>query len=277
MQHAIEYLRGGNLGDVRLVRVMNMKTRPGIPGRPDAPAPKGLDYDRWLGPAPQRPYNPNVTGRWNWFWDFSGGDIVNDGIHHMDLARWVIGKPYPKSVVTTGGNLHFDDAAETPDTQVVHYEYDKLILEFEMTLWTPYIKKIPMDIRNGDRFPNWPMCATRIEVYGTKGMMMIGRHGGGWQVFLDDEKGEPFEYGREPSVEHVENFVQCVRSRKRPNADIEEGHLSTLLCHLGNISYRVGNRRLHFDAKTETFIDAPDANRLVKRTYRKPYVVPETV
>ena len=107
--------------------------------------------------------------------------------------------------------------------------------------------------------------------------MYLGRHSGGWQVWGPDWKGEPFEYGREANQEHQDNFVDCIRTRKRPNADIEEGHLSTLLCHLGNISYRVGNRRLLFDSKTEMFINDDEANRLVKRTYREPWAVPEKV
>jgi len=276
-QHAIEYLRSGKLGSIHLVRCFNMKTRGQVAKRNDETVPKGFDYDRWLGPVPMRPYNRNYVHSWNWFWDFSGGDIVNDGIHHMDLARWVVGKPHPKSVVATGGVFHLKDAAETPDTQSVQYEYDGLTLEFILTLWTPYMKKTAIEIRESDTFPNWPFNATKVEIYGTKGVMMLGRHGGGWQVFAEDWKGEPFEYGRQPSPAHIENFIQCIRTRKRPNADIEEGHLSTLLCHLGNISYRVGNRKLFFDSKTETFIDDPEANRLVKRTYREGYVIPEKV
>jgi len=277
VRDAIEYIRSGKLGDVHLVRVLNMKTRGPIPPRSDSPVPKGFDYDRWLGPAPMRPFNTNYVRRWNWFWDFSGGDIINDGVHQMDIARWIVGRPYPKSVSTTGGIFHFHDAGQTPDTQVVTFEYDGLTLLFELTLWTPYMKKTPMDIRMSDKFPNWPFSSTKIEIYGTKGVMMLGRHGGGWQVFGPDWRGETKEYGREPTAEHIENFIRSIRSRKRPNADIEKGHLSTLLCHLANISYRVGNRKLLFDPAAERFVNDPEADRLLKRTYRKPWVVPEKV
>jgi len=277
VQHAIEYLRSGKLGSIHLVRVLNMNARSPIAKSPDSDPPKGFDYDMWLGPAPMRPYNAGRVGRWNWFWDYSGGDIINDGVHQMDMARWVVGQRYPKSVTTTGNIHELKDPGEAPDTQIVTYEYDGLTLLFELALWNPCMKKVAPEDRDKDQFPNWPFYAMKIEIYGTKGIMYLGRHSGGWQMFGPDWKGEPFEYGREAPQEHMDNFVECVRTRKRPNADIEEGHLSTLLCHLGNISYRVGNRRLAFDSATETFIGDEEANRLVKRTYRPPWVIPEKI
>jgi len=277
VRHAIEYLRSGKLGAIHLVRVLNMNARSRIPPTPDSTPPQGFDYDMWLGPAPMRPYNADRIGRWNWFWDYSGGDIINDGVHQMDMARWVIGRPHPKSVATTGSLHEFKDAGETPDTQIATYEYEGLTLLFELALWNPVMKKVAPEDRNKDQFPNWPFYAMKIEIYGTKGILYLGRHSGGWQVWGPDWKGEPFEYGREANQEHQDNFIDCIRTRKRPNADIEEGHLSTLLCHLGNISYRVGNRRLAFDGTTETFVNDEEANRLVKRNYRDPWVVPEKV
>jgi len=277
VQHAIDYLRAGKLGTVHLVRVINMNARGPIAKAADGAPPKSFNYDMWLGPAPMRPYNAGRVGRWNWFWDYSGGDIINDAVHQMDMARWVVGQSHPKSVTTTGRILEFKDAGETPDTQIVTYEYDGLTLLFELALWCPTMKKVPAEERSKDQFPNWPFYAMKIEIYGTKGIMYLGRHSGGWQVWGPDWKGEPFEYGREANEEHQTNFIECIRTRKRPNADIEEGHLSTLLCHLGNISYRVGNRRLLFDSTTETFVNDDEANKLVKRTYREPYVVPDKV
>ncbi|MFQ6098799.1 MAG: Gfo/Idh/MocA family oxidoreductase, partial [Armatimonadota bacterium] len=234
------------------------------------------DYDMWLGPAPRRPFNPNrFHYAWHWFWDYSGGDIINDGVHQMDIARWLIGSKCPRSVVATGGKHAYDDAQETPDTQHVLFDFDRLTMTFELTLWTPYMKKTPWDFRNTDEFPNWTFNATRVEVYGTNGLMMMGRHGGGWQVFGTDWKEAASAPGRRPLAQHLDDFFECIKSRRRPNADIEEGHLSTVLCHLGNISYRVGGRRLDFDADTESFLDDKHANRLLKRTYRRPWVVPE--
>jgi len=274
---AADYIRSGKLGDVYLCRVFNMKTRGAVPPRPDGQPPKGVDYDRWLGPAPKRPFNPNhFHYRWHWFWDYSGGDIINDGVHQIDLARWLVGRTLPKSVVCTGGKFAFaNDAQDTPDTQNVHWEYDKLTMTFELTLWTPYMRKTSMKRRDLDEFPNWPFSATRIELYGTKGLMMMSRHGGGWQAFDTKAKVAAEHHGRRPGDHHIANFFDCVRSRKRANADVEEGHLSTVLCHLGNISYRVGGRRLAFNAKTERFVDDDEANRLVKRGGRPPYAIPE--
>ena len=275
---AIDYLRAGKLGEVHLVRVLNMKTRSAVPAQPDGPVPEGVDYDLWLGAAPLRPFNPNhFHYSWHWFWDYSGGDIINDGVHQMDLARWIMGLKYPKSVYATGGKYAYDDAQETPDTQHVLFDYDKLTMTFELTLWTPYMKKIPPEVRDSDLLPDWPFCATKVEVYGTKGLMMMGRHGGGWQVFGLDDQEVARQPGRQALKEHFDNFFECIKSRQRPNGDIEEGHMSTVLCHLGNISYRVGCRKLQFDAASETFGDDKEANRLVKRTYRKPWVVPEKV
>ena len=149
-------------------------------------------------------------------------------------------------------------------------------MTIDVALWNPYIKKTPQEIRDGDVFPNWMLNATRVEVYGTKGIMYFGRHGGGWQVFYEDWKGEPFEYGRDPIENHIDNFFDSIRDNKLPNADMEQGHLSTSLCHLANISYRTGSKKLQFDAKTETFDDA-DANKLLKREYRAPFIIPEEV
>ena len=275
---AIDYLRSGKLGRVHLVRVLNMKTRGRIDRKPDGEPPKGVDYDAWLGPAPKRPFNPNhFHGGWNWFWDFSGGDIVNDGVHQMDLARWLVGKGAPKSVVCTGGRYALDDAQDAPDTQLAHYDYGDMTMTFELTLWTPYMKKIPAQIRDSDLFPNWTFTGTRIELYGTNGLMMMGRHGGGWQVFDSDWKVVAEKPGRQANEAHIENLFQCIRSRQRPNADVEEGHLSTVLCHLANISYCVGGRRLPYDAEKECFPGDDEANKLLKRTGREPWRIPEEV
>ena len=126
--------------------------------------------------------------------------------------------------------------------------------------------------------PVWPFSGTRIEIYGTNQMMFFGRHGGGWEVFDPDGKSVKVYHGNfsESNTAHVTNYIDCIRSRVQPNGDIEKLHLSTLLCHYGNIAYRVG-RKLHIDPATEGFVDDADANALVKRTYREPWVVPDVV
>jgi predicted dehydrogenase len=255
-----------------------MKKRPSIGHKPDGSCPPGVDYDRWLGPAPQRPFNPNrFHYAWHWFWDYSGGDIINDGVHQIDIARWLIGRDYPKSVSASGGKHFFDDDQETPDTQVVTWEYPGITMVFELALWTPYMKKTSWAFRDTEGFPNWPFNATKVEVYGTKGMMLMGRHGGGWQVFGPDGSAIASAPGRHPHGPHLDNFFECIESRALPNADIEEGHRSTLLCQLANISHRCGGRKLLFDAKSESFVNDPDANKLLKRAYRSPWLVPDEV
>jgi predicted dehydrogenase len=277
---ALEYLKNPDFGDIHFVKVFNSKQRVDIGRKPDTETPPGVDYDMWLGPAPLRPFNENhFHYAWHWFWVYSGGDIINDGIHQIDIARWAIGRKYPKAVVSGGGINFFKDDQETPDTHTVTWEYDDgLTMAFEQVLWAPYMQKTPLETRDTDGIPNWPFNGTRIEIYGTNQIMFLGRHGDGFQVFDKDGKSVVERPGRfTPSnTAHIENFLDCIRTRKNPNADIEELHLSTLLSHYGNIAYRTG-RRLRIDPQTEGFIDDAEANALVKREYREPYVVPETV
>ena len=277
---AFDYVHSEAFGDIHFVRVLNSKQRGTIGKQPDeASPPEGVDYDMWLGPAPARPFNQNhFHYAWHWFWNYSGGDIINDGVHQMDIARWMIDKEYPNHVTSAGGIHYFDDDQETPDTHTVSWDYDALTMVFEQTLWAPYMKKTPFAMRDTDNLPNWPFSGTRIEVYGTKQMMFLSRHGGGWQVFDGDGKSAAIQPGRfsPANAAHMENFVDCIRTRKQPNADVEKVHYSTLLCHYGNIAYRTG-RRLRIDPKTEGFVNDDEANALVKRTYRDPWVVPGQV
>jgi predicted dehydrogenase len=273
----IDYLRSGKLGDVHLVRVVNMKLRPEIGHKKDAPVPAGVDYDMWLGAAPLRPFNPNRFHYcWHWFWDYSGGDIINDAVHQIDLARWIVGQDYPESAVCTGIKT-FNDDQETPDTQSVQYAFKGLTMTFECALWTPYMKKTTDDERNSDVFPAWTFNSTRVEVYGTKGLMMFGRQGDGWQVYGPEGKVVAENKGRDPVPAHLENFFVCVKSRKAPNAEIESGHLSTNLAHLGNISYRLGGRRIMYDGKNECFVNDEQANSYIKRVGRAPWAIPDKV
>lgn len=278
---AKEYIDSGKLGSIHLVRVINQKSWPNVPAAPNREPPAGLNWDMWTGPAPASRYNEDFHRRWNHFWRFSGGDIINDGVHQMDLARWLIGKTYPESVYSTGGRFAEEGVFESPNTQVAVYKFDTLVLVFELTLYTPYMLKSDQELRDSDMFPYWPQNAERIEIYGSEGLMIVGRHGCGWQVFGRPKDRQPVVVqeanGPFPDDVHFENFVQSVRSRNRPNADIEEGHRSTLMCQLANISYRLGGRKLTVDSQTETLIDDAEANKLLKREYRAPWVVPETV
>jgi predicted dehydrogenase len=278
---AKDYIDSGKLGTVHMVRVINQKSWPNVSAVADGATPAGLNWDMWTGPAPEAAYNPNFHHGWNHFWRFSGGDIINDGVHQMDLARWLVGKDYPQSVYSTGGRYAEKGVFESPDTQVAVFQFDDLVFTFELTLYTPYMIKSDPALRDSDDYPYWPQNAERIEIYGSQGLMIVGRHGCGWQVYDRPKDRKPViaaqENGPFPDTEHFDNFVACVRNRKRPNADIEEGHRSTLLCQLANISLRLGGRKLVVDAGSESLVDDSEANALLKREYRSPWVVPETV
>jgi predicted dehydrogenase len=233
----------------------------------------------WQGPATQPGYSLNYHNHWNAFWQFSGGDIANDAVHQLDLARWMIGADYPQSVYSVGGRCGEDGVSEMPRTQVAVYEFPKLVMTLELTLDTPYMIKSDPIVRDTDVYPHWPQNTERVELYGSKGLMVLGRMGAGWQVF-DRQKNREVViaaqvHGRFPDKDHQQNFLDSIRSRKTPNADILEGHRSTLLSQTANISYRLGGRKL--DSSTESFKNDPEANHLLKREYRAPWVVPEHV
>jgi predicted dehydrogenase len=279
---ARRYIAEGKLGKIHFCRVYNQKEWPNFPAVPDSDPPKGFDWDLYNGPAPEAKFNANYRSNWHHFWRYSSGDIVNDAIHQIDLARYLLGVDYPKTVYSTGGRYHQQGAAETPDTQVAEFNFGDLLLSFELTLWTPYMLKISPIIRQSDtEFPYWLQCATRIEIYGSEGLMIVGRHGGGWQVFTRPKLHEGVvkdqNKSRFPDPDHQANFLDCVRSRKKPNADIEEGHRSVLLSHLANISYRLGGQQLTFDAATEKIVGNDAAMKFYKREYRTPYVIEESV
>jgi len=278
---AKKYLDEGKLGAIHLCRVFNQKGEPNYPKLPDADPPAGFDWEMWNGPAPAHPYNETLRNGWRHPWNYCGGDMTYDGIHQVDLARWLCGLKYPKTVYSSGNRYDRNGAAETPDTQIAVLDFDDLTMTFEMSLFTPYMLKADQGIRDGDLFPHWPQNTERIELYGTEGMMVVGRMGAGWQVFVRPKSRQPVVkdqmYGRFPDKDHQENFVQCVRSRQRPNADVEEGHVSTLLVHYAMISYRIGGQKLAIDPKTEQFVGNDEAMKYFRRECRKPWVVPEEV
>jgi predicted dehydrogenase len=281
MVAARAYIRDGNLGDVFYVKVCNMlpETYGGYP-QPrvaNSAPPPGFDWDRWLGPAPARPYNAQVHRNWHGYWDFSGGNS-SDGIHQLDLARMLLGEPpHPRSVSCVGGRWRYDDGGEMPDVQIVTYEWEKLALTFDNTGFSPVQTKTPAKLSQGDAMPNWLQSSTRIEVYGTKGTMFLGRHFLGWQVLVPGSKiaAERFESNPEPL--HFQNFVDCIRNRHTPAAEIEPAHMSATLEHLGNIAYRLGNRRLTFDTRTETCVGDAEANRHLKAAARGVYRIPDVI
>ncbi|MCA9230566.1 MAG: Gfo/Idh/MocA family oxidoreductase [Planctomycetales bacterium] len=279
---AKQYILDGKLGDVHLCRIYNQKPPWGnCPVVEDSNVPAGLDWDMWNGPAPEHAYNSSMHSCWHHQWRYSGGDIANDASHQIDLARWLLGVDYPKSVYSTGGRFDVQSAAESPDTQIALYDYDKLLVSFELTLFAPYILKTDSVVRDNDMFPYWLQNSTRIEIFGTEGMMIIGRHGGGWQVFVRPQNRQPVVkdqmYGRFPDPEHKENFFSCIRSRELPNADVLESHLSCAMIHYANCSYRLGGQKLTIDPTSEFFTNSDEGNSLLRREYREPWVIRDEV
>lgn len=275
---AREYLRSGKLGTVVLVKVYNLLDGGAWKPQPDAPPPAGLDWDLWLGPAPKVPYNAGRHNGWNDWWDYCAGAFSGDASHQLDLTRMVLGDPpAPKSVACAGGRLGWPDAREIPDTLAVTYDYGAFVMTCESGTATPYMRKFPNEVRYGDQWPYWPQSSCRVEIYGTKQLMYLGRHGCGWQVLEAGGKVVAQDKGYFPDKWHQPNFVDCIRSRKQPNADIEQAHQSGCLIHLGVASYRVGKQQLEFDAAGERFTNNDDANRLLQPMARESYRLPDTV
>jgi predicted dehydrogenase len=249
---------------------------PATPFEGSAPVPDGFDYDMWCGPAPVLPYHPER--RWLNFSAYSLGPIPGDAIHQLDLARYLMGDPdHPTAVTHSGGIDVLRDGRDTPDTQLATFDYGKFRMLLEATLWTPYMKKTAMGDRERDVFPNWPFSATKLEVLGTRGFMALGRHGGGYQIYNANGEVTVSQHGRPADLEHIANFLSCIRSRAQPQSDVAQGHASTLLCQLANAAWQAGNRSLRFDPATESFPDAPEVNRYLGRSYRAPWALPEKV
>ncbi|MBK9166005.1 MAG: Gfo/Idh/MocA family oxidoreductase [Bryobacterales bacterium] len=251
---AIDFVRAGGIGKVLMAKAWNIQLRDHIGHKEDGPVPPGVDYETWLGPAPWIPFNENrFHYKWHWHWHFGTGDAGNDGAHQLDIARWALGAGVPTRVSGMGGKFFFDDDQQTPDTMNVTFEYPGKALIWEMRIWSPYGMN---EIDNG------------VGVYGTEGMVHIGRYNRRWgfKVFDGDGKLVRHDDANEPDT-HQRNFIDCVRSRKLPNADIATGHLSILHCHLANIVARTG-RNLRFDPGTETVIGDAEANLYVRRAYR---------
>jgi predicted dehydrogenase len=249
---AVEKLKAGTIGRVLFARGWYNNTRPSIGHGKPAAVPAWLDYSLWQGPAPEREFRDNrVHYHWHWFWHWGTGELGNNGIHALDVCRWGLGVDYPTRVTAGGGKYRYDDDQETPDTLVVTYDFGDRAITWEGRSWHPRGFE-------GNGFG--------IAFYGEQGTMVLD--GGGYRVL--DMKGMEVSRGSGAGGDgaHLQNFLQCVRSGARPNAEIEEGHKSTLLCHLGNIAWRVG-RTLNLDPKTGRITGDGEAAALWRREYRK--------
>lgn len=271
-KNAMAYIAQGELGRVLFAKAWE-STRQGSLGKPaDRSPPRGVDYDLWLGPAPKRPFNPlRFHGNWRWFFDYGAGDLGNDGVHRLDVAQWAFETALKaqgeeplgpvKSVSALGGKCYFDDLQEWPDNLMCTYDFGQgRILTYEMRIWSPY-----------------PMLGESegAAVFGDNGYVVIGNNS--WRAFgprnklIREEKGS---YNN--TALHVADFLNCMATRAKPRADLETiGHPSSLLCHLGNASWRAG-RSLKFDFNNYQFSDDQDANRfLTREEYRAPWKLPK--
>ena len=259
-QKAVEMLRSGAIGDVLIAKSVNSQRRSNIGHKKPSPPPAHIDYDLWVGPAEWLPYQSNfVHYHWHWFYNFGTGDIGNDGVHGIDVARWGLGvETHPDFVSGYGSKLFFDDDQQFPDTYSMTFEYsgdgkvgNKRLLIYEQRIWTPYRQNAE---------------GNSLFFYGTEGMMTLGRSG--IQVFGRDNKLARQEKYQDAGDAHQRDFIDAIKDGdRRPHADIEVGHLSASVCHLGNIASRTG-RAIRFDPKTEEIVGDEDAKRLLSRTYR---------
>jgi len=272
VQDGIRQLREGLIGDVYLGRGLCYKWRDTIGRKPVSPVPPGVDYDLWTGPAPKREFTMNrFHYNWHWFWDTGNGDLGNQGIHQVDIARWGLGVQYPVKVSAMGGHFMFDDDQETPNTLNCAFEFEdngkRKLMEFEVRHWESNHEADIQERGNTNTIG--------AIFYGSKGYLAVDSY-----ISYKSWLGKEQQPGpaRTEGGDHYLNFIEAVRSRKREslNAEIEEGAASTVLVHLANISYRIG-RTVHFDSKTMTCVNDPEANRYLTREYRKPFVVPEKV
>ena len=256
-QTAVDFVRSGKLGAVHLAKAWTVHRRKPIGHKRDGVAPQGVDYDLWLGPAAMRPFNANrFHYNWHWFWDYGTGELGNWGAHMLDVARWGLGVEWPSRVSAAGGRFHFDDDQETPDTLIVNYAYPAATIVWEHRLWSTH----GVEGRSA-----------AAAFYGEKGTLVVDR--GGWKVY--DSTETIASDTSEQLGSHLRNFVDCVKTRSRPAADIETGHVSSALCHLGNIAHRIG-REVTFDPAQGSFGTANEANVLLSRSYRSPWELPRT-
>jgi len=272
LQEAVQKLKGGEFGEVYMARGLCYKFRNTIGKTPVEAVPPGVDYDMWTGPAPLRPFTKNrFHYNWHWFWDTGNGDLGNQGIHEVDIARWGLGVTHPTKVTSIGGKYMFDDDQETPNTMTSSFEFmvdgKPKMMTFEVRHWYSNHEAGIGGERAGNTIGN--------TFYGSNGYLVIDGYNKYWSFMGKEGTPGPARTEREG---HFANFISAMRSRKQTelNADIEEGALSCVLVHLANISYRLG-RTLNWDGATWTVKGDKEANAMLTRAYRAPYVVPEKV
>jgi predicted dehydrogenase len=249
---AIEEVRNGVIGRAYFAQAWYLNNRPSIGKGKAASVPEGLDYDLWQGPAPRRPFHTNYLHyNWHWFWHWGNGELGNNGVHMIDVCRWGLGVDYPIQVSSLGGRYRFEDDQETPDTNMVTYSFEGR-------------KTITWEGLSCNQIPE--SKTADVLFLGENGSLAI--RGGNYTVY--DVKGKEVRKVTGPGgdTSHLANFLSAIRGGARLTSEIEEGHKSTLLCHLGNIAYRTG-RTLHCDPKSGQILDDKQAMTLWTREYEK--------
>ncbi len=290
-QRARELVQNGHIGNVHSVRMWAYRNiMPGFGKPPDGDAPEALDYDLWLGPAPQRPYNPNrALYHFRWFWDYSGGQMTNLASHSLDIVHWFMNVDAPLAVTSVGGRLALEDNGETPDTQDTLFVYPGFTatwshreaargaaphhgLVFCGTKGTLTISRkgftVTADpkIAPGDAIPRFGGAHPSGGPSRTGGDDEQRRDGPLWTTPLEDNTGDEFDQFRR----HAGHFLDCVRTRARPISDIESGHRVATACHLANISLLSG-QSLRWGRREEAIIDNSVASARLERPYRTPW------
>ena len=221
-QSAIQFVRSGKLGTVRMAKAWIVHRRKSIGRRPESEAPAQVDYPSWLGPAPARDFQPNhFHFNWRWFWDYGGGELAHWGVHMLDVARWGLSVETPLRVSAVGGKYSFDDDAETPDALSVQYDFGAKSILWEHRLWSSHS---PEGRSSG------------VAFHGDNGTLVVDR--GGWKVY--DHKETVTADASDLQAAHLQNFIDSVRSREAPATGIEVGVAASNLCHWGNAAYRLG-------------------------------------
>jgi len=261
-QDAIDFVRSGKLGDISVCRAWFLGNGGSIGHVPPTNPPDGFDWDFWLGPAPHKLYRSNMNHwNWRWFFDYAGGQTADWGVHMMDIVCLALGEWDPIEVSCFGGDFVLDDDRDTPDTQIAIYRFPNFVLHWEVR-WG--------NGRGLDGFGS----GHGSEWIGTNGTLGIDR--GKWEVFPEgDRLKEKPKTVNKVQVDHSQNFIDCVRSRKRPRSDIETMHKTTVLCHLANIAYRTG-KKLEWNADREMITNEPAALNCpqYQREYRAPWTLP---
>ena len=282
LQEAVDLVRSGGIGHVTVAKGYHVQNEwpNGIGATPDGPPPSDSEWDQWLGPAPKVPYNRNRSYyNFRWFYNYSGGQLTNFGVHYMDMLRWCLGKDAPRAVTALGGKYAVKDNREIPDTLEVLWDFDGTMIVF-----TQYnASGAPTNGQNSE-----------MELRGTKGTMYL--HGNRWEVVpepvtevlfgnrtpLDRVSERAYRPSKKPLIQaasakgsadtafHTRNFLDCIKTRAKCNCDILTGHLSTSATLIGNIALRTKSY-LEWDAKTERFTNNNGANRWLQYQYRAPY------